>query len=99
MGAVYAWGFRRRKAVYAADAEGTLAALWLGALSGLLAALAVGVVDHYFFNLAFQPAGTLFWMFVGLCLAATRLAVRNAEEKKRGSSLDLYIDLGIIAKH
>jgi O-antigen ligase len=92
VGAVYAWGFRHRTAVYAADADGALAALWLGAHAGLLAALAVGVVDHYFFNLVFQPAGTLFWMFVGLCLAATRLAAPN-------STLELNVDLGIIAKH
>ena len=71
MAAVFGWGYQRRKAVYQ---DGTLTSLWLGAHAGLTAALAVGVVDHYFFNLDFQPAGTLFWIFVGLCLAATRLA-------------------------
>ncbi len=70
--AVLGWGYQHRKAVYR---DGTLTSLWLGAHAGLTAALAVGVVDHYFFNLDFQPAGTLFWIFVGLCLAATRLAV------------------------
>ena len=49
-------------------------ALWLGAHAGLVAALAVGVVDHYFFQMSFQSAGTLFWLYVGLCLAATRLS-------------------------
>ncbi|MEP7356098.1 MAG: hypothetical protein ABI847_02525, partial [Anaerolineales bacterium] len=52
--------------------------LWLGAHAGLAAALAVGIVDHYFFKLSFQPAGTIFWMFVGVCLAATRLAAARA---------------------
>jgi len=78
MGVVYAWGFRHRQAVYRAEPEGELTALWLGVHAGLLAALAVGMVDHYFFNLVFQPAGTIFWLFVGLCLAATRLAVVNS---------------------
>ncbi len=72
MATVFGWGYRQRRAVYA---DASLTALWLGAHAGLAAALAVGVVDHYFFNLTFQHAGTIFWMFVGLCLAATRLAV------------------------
>jgi O-antigen ligase len=71
MGVVFGWAFRRRRRVYADDA---LTPLWLGAHAGLTAALVVGVVDHYFFNISFQPAGTIFWIFVGLCLAATRLA-------------------------
>jgi len=37
------------------------------------------VVDHYFFKLSFQPAGTIFWMFVGLSLAATRLATLSTD--------------------
>jgi len=71
MGVVYGWAFRRRRQVYADEA---LTPLWLGAHAGLTAALVVGLVDHYFFNITFQPAGTIFWMFVGLCLATTRLA-------------------------
>jgi hypothetical protein len=35
------------------------------------------VADHYFFNIDFQPSGAIFWIFVGLCLAATRLAVES----------------------
>ncbi len=65
------WGFAQREAVYRDE---RLTPVWLGAHAGLTAALAVGVVDHYFFNLDFLPAGTLFWIFVGVCLATTRLA-------------------------
>lgn len=75
MGVVYGWALRHRRLVYADPA---LTPLWLGAHAGLAAALVVGLVDHYFFNLTFQPAGTLFWMFVGLCLATTRLAAQSA---------------------
>jgi hypothetical protein len=60
-------------AAESADGQSRLV-LWLGAHAGLVAALVVGVVDHYFFELSFQPAGSLFWIFVGLCLAASRLA-------------------------
>jgi O-antigen ligase len=70
---VFGWGLQHWRRV-AQDDE--LAPLWLGAHMGVLAALGVGVVDHYFFNLAFHPAETLFWLFVGLCLGATRLSVR-----------------------
>jgi O-antigen ligase len=68
---VFGWGLRRQRWVYQ-DEE--LVPLWLGVHAGVIAALGVGVVDHYFFNLAFHPAETIFWIFVGLCLAATRLA-------------------------
>src|SRR5258708_39925310 len=77
MATVFIWSFAQRRWLYAAartlDGQAHLA-LWLGAHAGLLAALAVGMVDHYFFELSFQPAGSLFWIFVGLCLAASRLA-------------------------
>jgi len=67
----FGWSYQRRKQVYQ---DRRLTPLWLGAHAGLTAALAIGVLDHYFFNLDFQPAGVMFWTFVGLCLAATRLA-------------------------
>ena len=74
---IFGWAFRQRRAVYAVDVTPggvDASALWLGAHAGLVAALAVGVVDHYFFQMSFQSAGTLFWLYVGLCLAATRLS-------------------------
>jgi len=74
MATVLGWTFARRRAL---AADESLAAIGLGLFAGLVAALTVGVFDHYFFNLAFQAAGALFWIFVGLCLAATRLAPAN----------------------
>jgi O-antigen ligase len=71
MAAVFGWAYARRKAVYA---DGQLTPVWLGLLAGVAAALTVGVVDHYFFNPDFQAAGAMFWAYVGLSLAATRLA-------------------------
>jgi len=71
VGVIFGWSAARRKQVYADE---WLTPLWLGAHAGLVAALAIGVVDHYFFNLDFQHASALFWIFAGLCLAATRLA-------------------------
>lgn len=68
---IFAWGMRHWQRV---KQNARLLPLWLGAHAGLLAALVVGMFDHYFFNLDFQPASTLFWIVAGTCLAATRLA-------------------------
>ena len=42
----------------------------LGALAGVLGALVGGLFDHYFFNLDFPHSVTLFWLFVGMAMAA-----------------------------
>lgn len=82
MAVVFGWSFAQRHALYAMAARGPEGpgrlALWLGLHAGLAAALVVGVVDHYFFELSFQPAGSIFWIFVGLCLAATRLGLEGS---------------------
>lgn len=75
MATVFGWAFVNRRAVYADD---RLTAAWLGSHAGLAAALTVGFLDHYFFNIDFQPSGLIFWLFVSLCLAATRLAAPSA---------------------
>jgi O-antigen ligase len=84
VGTVMVWGYGNRRRVYA---DKSLTALWLGAHAGLAAALAVGVVDHYFFNLDFPHASTFFWIFVGVCLSATRLA--TAPPASGGEGMDL----------
>jgi O-antigen ligase len=73
MGGVFAYAASARRAV---DQTPGLRAIWLGLLAGLVGALTGGVVDHYFFNIDFHHAITIFWMFVGLTLAATRLALQ-----------------------
>ncbi len=50
-----------------------LEAVLLGLLTALLAALLSGVLDHYFFNINFQHAVSLFWLCVGLSTAVTLL--------------------------
>jgi len=68
---VFGWAFDHRRQAYADPA---LESLFLGLHSAIVAALVVGVGDHYFVNLDFQPAQTIFWLMIGLALAATRLA-------------------------
>lgn len=67
---VFGWAFDHRKQAYADPA---LEPLFLGLHSAIVAALVVGIGDHYFVNLDFQPAQTIFWMMIGLALSATRL--------------------------
>ncbi|MBI3764308.1 MAG: O-antigen ligase family protein [Chloroflexi bacterium] len=69
-GAIFGWMFASRRK---ASAPAAIEPLWYGLHAGLVSALVVGLFDHYFFNLDFQPAGTIFWLFAGLALAATRL--------------------------
>jgi hypothetical protein len=60
-----------------ATAEGELLTALLAAL---LSALAVGVLDHYFFNIAFSHMATLFWL-----LAGAALGVATADDAARGA--------------
>ncbi len=68
---VLGWGLRHHSA---ALSDSSLSPNWLGIHAALLAALVIGLLDHYFVNLAFQAAQTFFWLLVGLSLASTRLA-------------------------
>jgi O-antigen ligase len=82
LGAIFGWAFvSRRAAPLAPEVEPQ----WLGLHAGLVAALIVGLFDHYFFNLDFQPAGTIFWLFAGLALASTRL-IRQAAPQAEAHS-------------
>jgi polysaccharide biosynthesis protein PslJ len=51
--------------------------VWLGFAAGLFGAMISGVVDHYYFNIEFHGAVTIFWFFVGLSLAAARLKIED----------------------
>jgi polysaccharide biosynthesis protein PslJ len=68
------------------DAVPGLRPVWLGLLAGLIGALINGVVDHYFFNLEFHHAILIFWIFVGMTLATTRviLAIQQEESRRTG---------------
>ena len=51
--------------------------IWLGLHGAIFAGLIVGIFDHYLFNLEFLHAVTIFWMLLGLAVAATRLEMLN----------------------
>jgi hypothetical protein len=67
LGIVAAWFLRSWQAARRLDDE---QASWLlGTQAGLAAALAVGLADHYFFNIEFSHMGALFWGCAGLGMA------------------------------
>lgn len=45
----------------------------LGLVSGVVGAMFGGIFDHYFFNITFIHSVTLFWLFVGLAMAAAQI--------------------------
>lgn len=70
IGTVFGYAFRHRKAARADERQD---AVWLGLHAALFGALVAGVFDHYLFNMDFHHAVTLFWMTLGMAVAATRL--------------------------
>jgi len=57
--------------------DAQLSPILLGVCTALIGAMTAGVVDHYFFNLAFPHSVTLFWMYVGLGVTAMLLFTRT----------------------
>jgi O-antigen ligase len=46
--------------------------IWLGLHAAVIGGLVTGIFDHYLFNIDFHHAVTVFWLFLGLAVAATR---------------------------
>ncbi len=76
VGMLFALAWRVRRP---ALADARLEPLWLGLHAALVGALVGGLFDHYFFNLDFHHAITLFWMVFGLAAAASRLALAKRQ--------------------
>jgi hypothetical protein len=61
-------------------------AMLLGLQAAIVAALAVGLLDHYFFNIEFSHMVALFWGSIGLALAIETI---NRGRETTDDSLDL----------
>ncbi len=76
IGTVFGYAFNHRH-IFRAYPQ--LDPVWLGLHAALAGGLVAGVLDHYLFNIDFHHAVTVFWLFVALCVAATRLGVLTAD--------------------
>jgi len=74
IGEVFRYGLVRWRRL---NASPGLFNLWLGFTAGIVGALVSGIFDHYYFNIEFIGAAMMFWMYVGLSLAAVRIAETN----------------------
>ena len=54
--------------------------IWLGLYAAITAGLVGGIFDHYLFNLDFHHSVTIFWLFLGLAAATSRLLAVEAEQ-------------------
>jgi O-antigen ligase len=70
-----AWPQLRRSNGTAApdDAQSGLEAILLGLTAALAGILVAGLLDHYFFNLAFPHSVAIFWLYIGLAMVTVRL--------------------------
>jgi polysaccharide biosynthesis protein PslJ len=58
----------------------TVEPVLLGLVSAILGALFAGIFDHHFFDTEFPHFATLYWLFMGLALAAARIGRDEAEQ-------------------
>jgi len=72
-------GWRARRAL-ASNPEGE--AILLGLLAAIVGAMVGGVFDHYFFNLDFPHSVSLFWLYVALTIATTKVYLPSPEQPR-----------------
>ncbi len=77
VGAVFGYAFLHRRRF---RENPRLDPIWLGLHAALIGGLVAGVLDHYLFNIDFHHAVTVFWLFIALATAATRLGSRSGLE-------------------
>lgn len=83
IGAVFVYAFRHRKAARADEEKDPI---WLGLHAALFGALVAGIFDHYLFNMDFHHAVTIFWMMLGMAVAATRLIIEARGARLAGET-------------
>jgi O-antigen ligase len=61
--------------------------IFLGLVTALAGILVGGIFDHYFFNLSFPHSVSIFWLYLGLAMAAIRLATGEEPGMARFSAV------------
>jgi hypothetical protein len=75
---VFGFGFMNRH-YFRGNAR--LDPIWLGLFAAVVGGLVAGIFDHYLFNIEFHHTITLFWLILGLAVAATRVGSQIANVK------------------
>jgi O-antigen ligase len=75
-----------RRAWAGMDPSGEPAGILLGLAASVAGMLVGGIFDHYFFNLDFPHSVAVFWLFIGLAMAASHMG-RGAAERAQGPTL------------
>lgn len=83
VGTVFIYAYLNRRNFQGND---RLDPIWLGLHAAVTGGLVVGIFDHYLFNIDFHHAVTVFWLFLGLAVASTKVG--------RDRGLDNALDLG-----
>ncbi len=83
LAAVFGYAFLNRHIFREND---RLDSVWLGLHAALVGALVAGIFDHYLFNIDFHHAITVFWLFIGLAVAATRIGSQFVDMAAEKSS-------------
>ncbi len=78
MAAFFVWSLRALKTI---DEE--RASLLLGVQAGIIAALAVGLLDHYYFNIEFSHMAALLWGVLGFGMVLLREDLAEDEAPNR----------------
>jgi amino acid transporter len=66
-----------------------LESILLGLVAALAGAMVAGVLDHYLFNLNFPHAVALFWLYLGLAVAATMIGEETGDTVRLSPSAPL----------
>ncbi len=61
----------------------------LSLVGGIIGALAVGLLDHYFFNIEYSHMAALFWLFAALTVVQLRLGSPDSVRAEKGNSRPL----------
>lgn len=73
-----------RRAWPAVQRNPGLESILLGVAASLAGILVGGLLDHYFFNLAFPHSVSVFWLYLGLGMAAVQLAIEKRTVAAKG---------------
>lgn len=84
---IFSYAYRNRADITSDD---DISDIWYGLMAGIVGALFSSIFDHFYFNVEFQATSLVVWLYVGLFLAATRIAVPDDAKTYGGVSIPIF---------